>query len=246
MVQAGTYAGDLDAPDQQLCKRFIDKFGSVNLLDIGANYGHEGMRYALLAKAIGHPLKKHVSIEPALAGLLLPANMVLHGLGQAIMVSAALAAEDSIQLFNFNSQITTGGTLTYNPKNIKANRIPVRLARLDTLANELSLEGPTFLKVDIQGVEKYLLEGGENYFTNNVCAGICEFMPGDFGGIANAASFLQRFSHDYAIFDVGIYRNKLVRLGADFELFSSTLAKQDKSWTDFIFYPKSLGDAFMS
>lgn len=245
LVSPGEHAGDFDAPDQKLCRRFIEHFGPVSLADIGANYGHEGMRYALLACAIGQPVVRHACIEPGFAGLVLPANMVLHGLGEARIVSAALAGEESMALLHFSHDTTTGGTLTDNPRSTRSKKVPVRLATWDRLAEELGFSGPTFFKIDIQGAERYFLDCASGYLAANPCAGICEFLPPDFGSPKAAAEFLQRFSAEYHLIDAGMRRDRTIPVADAFDDHVARIMALEKPWTDLLFFPRSLGADFL-
>lgn len=246
VMTPGRHDGDFDATDQHLCRRFAERVGRFVLADIGSNYGHEGMRYAMLARDLGVPPTRYVAVEPGRAGLLLPANLVLHGFGEAQIVVAALAGRDGVDLLHFAQDATTAGTLSYNPRSTRDHTVPVALSTWDTIARDLELSGPTFFKIDIQGAERHFLDCAADYLEANTCAGVVEFLPSDFPSLRAAATFLRRFARDYYLFDAGIHRDRRVPITGAFRAFAETLKAQQKSWTDILFYPRSFGADFLN
>ncbi len=245
LVPPGKYGGDFDATDQALFMSFSKRLGPVTLADIGANYGHEGLRYSLLSREIGIPTKRHIAIEPAHAGLLLPANLLLHGLDDTQILSAAVAAEDCIKLFHFADNVTTGGTLTNNPASNRHDHVPTQVLKWDTIAKSLELSGPTFFKIDIQGAERFFLDGAADYLAGQECAGICEFTPADFTAQFTPDEFLARFSERYYLFDASLRRDQAVPIKNEFKKVSDEIKSREKPWTDILFYPKALGENFV-
>lgn len=242
-VEMGQYSGDGRLCDEKLFQVFASFHSEVAFVDVGANYGRESIRLGTYAKSIGVNVSVHVLIEPAHAGLLAPVNMVLHGLGNALVVYAALGNRDGLELFYFKPNVTTGGTMLPNQSQWKAGlyqSVPVQVCRWDTLSQKLNVDGPTFFKIDVQGFESLLFEGASDFVQRNPCAGICEFSPLAMRQRGSPVSFLERLRREFRIWDAGLDRKKAQVVGDDLSAFVANVQGREKPWTDLIFAPQDL------
>lgn len=231
--------GRVLTPDQRLFVAMARRHRQVNLVDCGANYSREGIKYALLARRFAPSCSvRTVSVEPGHAGLLGPLNYSLHSIPEGEFVQAALSHKSGIDLFYFKTNVTTGGTMLPNLHQLESGlyrSVPVRVTTLDEVVAEWKLKGPTFLKIDLQGAEYDMLRGAGTLFSRDDIGGVLEFSPLAMQNRIKGADFLAALDR-FDLYDLGLKRDKLRKLGpSDFASFAEEVKQQEKPWTDILF-----------
>ncbi|WP_411820968.1 FkbM family methyltransferase [Hyphococcus formosus] len=245
-VDFGKYAGNGNAGDEKLLKRFCEVYDTFNLVDIGANYGRESVRYRALLTSeffqdVSSALKSHVLVDPAHAGLLAPANLILHRFGDGIIVRGAMGDINGVERFYFKPNVTTGGTTLPNAQQLKEGRykhVPVRIIMWDSLAENLNIEGPTFFKIDVQGAEPRVFDGARQYMQKYPCSGIFEFFPKAAAALRDQTEWLIQMNAQFDLWDVHMDRKRLNKIDDNFDLFIDEVNARDNPWTDLLFAPK--------
>jgi FkbM family methyltransferase len=127
------------------------------LYDIGANVG----AYALIAAALGRAARV-VAIEPHYASYAaLCDNVRLNG-RQDVVVPLPILLGDRTGLATLSYRDVSAGAAehTVGPDAAAAFRQPTLQYRLDDLVEQLDLPAPTLAKIDVDGAEARVLEGG--------------------------------------------------------------------------------------
>jgi FkbM family methyltransferase len=131
------------------------------VLDIGANVG----RFSVTANAV-FPNAIIEAFEPLLT-CFQTATSALKPIANARLHNMALGeSDDEIEMFanNFSpsSSILTMANAHKEafPFTEHGTKVPIKVRRLDDVASKLSLEGPMFVKIDVQGFERQVLAGG--------------------------------------------------------------------------------------
>lgn len=134
------------------------------VLDIGANVGLHTVAFAQAARN-GRVLAFEPVSEMADR---LSENCALNGIGNVTLIPCALGAQNDVAEMQVNvagdgmeGTSSLAGTLHMeaNPSHYKNRQVPVR--RLDDVMAELRVEGRIgFVKIDTEGFETYVIEGG--------------------------------------------------------------------------------------
>lgn len=139
---------------------FVRRLGRPQLraLDIGANHGFFTVALAQRAGSQGHVW----SFEPDRAvNDCLRKTVAVNGLQN--VTTAAFALGDR----NGDAVLSTAASAEFNtlravPGDAEAQRVTVR--RLDDVVSELGIRDIDFVKIDVEGLETAVLEGGRNFF----------------------------------------------------------------------------------
>lgn len=145
---------------------WIDQYvenGSV-FLNIGANIGC----YSIYA-ALRHPKLSVIAVEPEYSNLhLLKENILANSLGDRILVfSIALGNVDTVGFLHIQDVTPGAAYHTVSKKEIPFTRAGrkvvwkegIKTMTLDQFVKEIDLR-PNFIKIDVDGTEKEILEGG--------------------------------------------------------------------------------------
>ena len=134
------------------------------VLDIGANVGLHTVAFARQASA-GHIFAFEPVEEMAQA---LSINVALNGLTNVTIIHCGVGVEDGDVEMAVNvcgaglegtSTIAGRTHLDHEPKNYQKRKIPIR--QLDGLVESLEIDGRIgFIKIDTEGFETWVLEGG--------------------------------------------------------------------------------------
>jgi len=140
------------------------------LFDIGANVG----TYSLVASAINTNVKVY-SFEPSFSNYSqLCRNIVLNKISDRISpILCAISNESGIEVFNYWS-VQTGTAISalgeaidsFGNKFVPELSIPVLKYSLDEIVNKLKIPQPTLIKIDVDGVEKDILIGGDSVLSS--------------------------------------------------------------------------------
>ena len=141
------------------------------LYDVGANVG----AYSLVAAKCFAGAVKVYAFEPAFLNFSqLCRNMFLNNCQDAVFpLSVALSDKTSIDDFNFHDLVTGGSlhTLGETVDHKGAVFTPVVTQRmlsyrLDDLIDQFKIPKPSHIKIDVDGIEKAVLEGAQNTLSN--------------------------------------------------------------------------------
>lgn len=132
------------------------------ILDIGANDGGYGK------KLYGAGYRgKMVSFEPLPGAHAELCRTVSPYIGWSVGPAVALSSQNGTAVFHEAGNSTSSSLLTMNKAHVEAapdtatvNSFEVRTAQLDAVAVELGISAPFFLKIDTQGSEAMVLDGG--------------------------------------------------------------------------------------
>jgi len=141
------------------------------LYDVGANVG----AYSLVAAKCFAGAVKVYAFEPAFLNFSqLCRNMFLNNCQDAVFpLPVALSDKTRIDDFNFHDLVTGGSlhTLGESVDHKGAMFTPVVTQRmlsyrLDDLIDQFKIPKPSHIKIDVDGIEKAVLEGAQNTLTN--------------------------------------------------------------------------------
>lgn len=178
----------LEKYEPYLTKLMLSKIKNGDVvLDIGANIGY----YAVLfADKVGEK-GKVIAIEPDPINFeILQKNIKENKLRNVVAVQAAVGKENKkMKIFesdeNFGDHRMWGETLHPAGTSLDREAVYVFCRRLDDLLKELQEEKIDFIKMDVQGFEAEVIEGGKNMIEKNKPIIFFEYWP---WGIKNAGS----------------------------------------------------------
>jgi len=128
-------------------------------LDIGANVGYFTL---LMGHAVGES-GKVIAFEPDRVNLrLLKSNIKTNGMSGRVDVKSVALGNDTGVAQIYLSEINTGDHRSYKPIGESREFYDVKMIRLDDIGEELGAFD--VVKMDVQGYEGYVLEGGRNVF----------------------------------------------------------------------------------
>jgi FkbM family methyltransferase len=201
---------------------WIDSFKSTDdavFWDIGANIG----LYSLYA-AKKHPRLKVFSFEPSTSNLpVLSKNIALNNLYDRVSICPfALTSEAYGFKKMVESSFEEGGALNsfgvsygFDGKEIlSATTYTTSGFSIDYLVSSNIVPPPTYVKIDVDGIEHLIIEGGINTFRGSTLRGICIELNGDFNEqldyvndtlLGLGYEFMYRLRSDY--FDKTDYAN---------------------------------------
>ena len=150
----GCWLGTYERRTQVLFDR-VTRPGDV-VFDIGANVGF----YTLLAARLVGPAGKVVAFEPLPRNLaMLERHLAYNSLANVEIVRAAVAERSGSAHFAGGGGPSTGY--------LAAQGTPIDLVCLDDLVADESIRPPNVVKIDVEGAESRVLEGGRRTFTTH-------------------------------------------------------------------------------
>lgn len=152
-VRAFSYDDLLMAsPGYEACIREVLPPRGGTAVDVGASIGRHTLTYA---RAVG-PEGRVIAVEPhAQSFVLLKRNVAANGYGQVRCVPVALAAQEGEAWLRFDREASTASLARELPR-----RQRVRLTTLDRLLADMGIQKLDLLKIDAEGCELEVLEGG--------------------------------------------------------------------------------------
>ncbi len=142
--------------------RFLKNYAPRTVLDIGANIG----QFARLTREL-LPTTRIISFEP-LSACFQTLSQAQAELAPIDVYPFALGETDTQQLMHRNEFSPSSSLLPMEslhkeemPRTAVTTSEEIQIRRLDGLAEELRLEGPLFIKIDVQGYTEPVLRGGE-------------------------------------------------------------------------------------
>ena len=138
--------------------KYIEIFKPKVVYDIGANTG----TYGIIAKAI-NPESKVYFFEPLTAAMSIVRNNLAVNNFQGHCFELALTNYNGTGDIYIDKGKDFAYSVTVNenlqPPGVAVDKLQIKVSRLDTLAEELNLEPPNLIKLDVETHEPQVLEG---------------------------------------------------------------------------------------
>jgi FkbM family methyltransferase len=130
-----------------------------SVLDIGANVGYYSVRFG---KGGRDDLQVHAFEPLPKSCRTLAANLALNGLSQRIKIHqfALGNKDDSARLFVPHTSGTSAASLADLHPDESSDVVDVITRRLDSVFPEMGLSGVDLMKMDVEGAEAYVIDGG--------------------------------------------------------------------------------------
>jgi len=131
-------------------RKYFEKFNGGTFIDIGANIG----KYTIM---LGKNANKVIAIEPEPNNFkILKKNIKKNKLKNVIALKIACSNKDEKADFYVDKQNTGYNSLNRKTK----DKITIKTRKLDNLLKELKIKKIDLIKIDVEGAEKQVLEGG--------------------------------------------------------------------------------------
>lgn len=163
-LTANYYCGFIEFEDMLFLLHYLRK--DDLFIDVGANIG----AYTLLASGV-IGAKSH-SYEPVESTVELLINQIkLNNLEDLVSVNNLGIGSNEGMLFFTNNTDRLNHVVLINEEviNLERGLSSVKVATLDRL---YSLQSPTVIKIDVEGFESFVIEGGESFFSNSYLTAI--------------------------------------------------------------------------
>jgi FkbM family methyltransferase len=153
--------GDYESAELRMIKRFLKKDSVV--LDIGANVGWYAVN---LSKSV--PQGEIIAFEPIpkTYGYLVK-NITLNGLSNIKTYNIGLAEKAGYFNFFYNRKYTGAASLMNIINQPDVVLVKCRVEKLDDFFKKLKIEKVDFIKCDVEGAEKFVIEGGLGVIKKN-------------------------------------------------------------------------------
>ena len=198
--------------DFEIFQKYVKK--GDNVLDVGANIGYFTL---MLAKLVG-PTGKVFAFEPDPRNIsLLKKNIETNGYQNVVVVPKAVSNVNE-KCTLFTSQSTFGQNRIYEPKKTKNQEyVPIESETIfldNFFMNNEKIENISFVKIDVEGAEKYVLEGMKNILSLNKNIKIFSEIDLDFLNDAGSSytemiEFLEK--RGFTVFLVNEANNKIIK-----------------------------------
>jgi FkbM family methyltransferase len=147
----------------RLNQPWLKSYKFRTILDIGANIG----RFAITANAVFPDATIHV-FEP-LPDCFLKVERNLRARSNMTLHNIALGAEEG-EIEMFANEFTPSSSILPMANSHKeafpfasnSKKVKIKVGRLDNVLPPMELQGPTFIKIDVQGYEREVIAGGRN------------------------------------------------------------------------------------
>lgn len=151
--------------------------GPVNLLYVGVNYGPHLFNLSDYVRKSGTPCRV-LAFDPGVASGLTPLNIEVNGFSKLIEFhKVAVSDADGLTIMNQTIGWSWDNKLVNDADQDLRVANVVRTRSIDSLADELKIQGPTILVIDTQGHEPEVLAGAAKFLATNDCVVFTEFTP---------------------------------------------------------------------
>ncbi len=159
----------------QIVKKFL-KRGDV-FIDIGANGGF----YTTIASKIVGEAGHVYAFEPGMSELnLLRQNISVNNMNNVTIIEKAVSRRKGTAKFAISRDGAMNSLLENNhPSQDVETWQDVEITTIDDIIEELDIKKIDFIKIDVEGAEKLVFEGGENFFSLNFGKAIVLFEASD-------------------------------------------------------------------
>lgn len=132
------------------------------VLDVGANIGCTSILFAQLAKRV-------VAFEPVPKTFAFwQRNLAASGHANCVGVNYALGSENKTSQMNY-SDANRGGAFVADAVDGSGESVTTEVRRLDDVAGQLGVEAVDFIKIDAEGYEPKVIEGGWTTISGSRC-----------------------------------------------------------------------------
>jgi FkbM family methyltransferase len=195
--------------------RFVQKIlsGGEVVFDIGANIGFYTI---LFSRLVGDTGKIH-AFEPSLREFLnLCENVSRNQVNNVYLNQVGISDQNTYAMMNvmkderFGAYNTFGRVNHYYVRNAEVNPETVRLTTLDNYCEDYSLNSPDLIKIDVEGLEKKVFEGGRLMLErDNAPLIIFELFEQVLEGANSSSEEICRLlsEHRYSIYDLDDHGN---------------------------------------
>ncbi|MDP3042487.1 MAG: FkbM family methyltransferase [Candidatus Omnitrophota bacterium] len=153
--------GDYEPTELQMIKRFLKKDSVV--LDIGANIGWYSIN---LSKSV--PGGRIISFEPIPKTYeYLIKNIALNQLRNIKTYNIGLSNKAGCFNFYYNRNYTSATSLVNIIKDDNVAIVKCRVEKLDDFLKKAKIMQVDFIKCDVEGAEKFVIEGGQEVINKN-------------------------------------------------------------------------------
>lgn len=161
----------------------------MTVCDIGANFGYYTLLFAFAVGLQGRVLSFEANPH---VYKLLSRSVAVNGFAQVNAMNVAVCEAAGEVDFSFDPFFSGGGTMMGAEHAL--DKIRVSSGALDEL---IPAETPVqFVKIDVEGAERLVLEGGKRIFASRELQGVLmEFYPNGVGSQAAATQLVDRFSN---------------------------------------------------
>ncbi|UKN01235.1 FkbM family methyltransferase [Paracrocinitomix mangrovi] len=129
------------------------------LVDIGANAGY----FSLVASKYGHKELSHIAAEPFPANVqLIQEHLKINNISNVVIEASAIADKNGEVEFS-NTDNLAANTYKSESSIHKENLIKLNAIDLNTLSEKYDLKDNCFMKIDVEGAEFDVLQGGKAY-----------------------------------------------------------------------------------
>ena len=127
------------------------------VMDIGANIGCTSILFGELAEQV-------ISFEPSTTTFnLLQKNIQQSGLENITLLNHALGSSNIISEITYSPENRSGGFVS-NKTRISEGHVTekIKIRKLDDIIGDLEIQKIDFIKIDVEGFEKEVIEGARN------------------------------------------------------------------------------------
>ena len=228
--------------DLRIAARFLKAYPQGMLLDVGANYGREAIRLALLKRHLGFAVSEGpsvIALEPGPVRHLAAVNIDFHDVREIELLPCAAGAKRTYAPISIAEDNTLSGSLVLQKENRPT--LLVKVTPLDDVLSYYNVDAPVFLKVDTQGGESEVLAGLSAFRKDHPICGIFEFSPGIMKRLVDPKDFLKSLLDDFTIIDIGQAHgeNRTIERN-DIDDFLAEIAASELKLTDLILIDKRI------
>ncbi len=127
------------------------------VIDVGANIGCTSILFGELAEQV-------ISFEPSPTTFnLLQKNIKQSGLENITLLNSALGSNPGVSKITYAESNRSGGFIS-NKTTISTGHVTekIRIEKLDNIIHDLNISKLDFIKIDVEGFEKEVIEGARN------------------------------------------------------------------------------------
>ena len=161
------YSGTIEKEESNLVEKILNilfKNGSVNFYDIGANTGY----YGIMAAWLGKSKAQVYSFEPQhkFVACLKESAKINHLIDNIKIFENGLGSENTSAIFHLAGSGSSLDASFLENKKLPTEKIDVK--KLDDVITNENLNAPDFIKIDVEGFEYKVLQGGERTIKNSL------------------------------------------------------------------------------